>query len=289
MNQLYVEANKSFRHGFILPESELRRFTELIREQVKKINADPDLSFRYQLKFQNGVVAETDSIDSILSQENEGSRKIVSLHIYGKDQKDNSISIEFHNIESDNVDIEHSVRYNIKSRDRDWVFVTSSQIEERIAKIKRFDFLPRSKSSTRLFSLFIPLLLTIVMLISLLSSITNRDNYLVKVKESYAKGEIKNTDQLIFLIEEAKQKQSENLNLVQVFSLPGIIVGGLVVIGVLIYLYLWKLYPLYNFCWGDYLEVFKRKETTRKTFNTVVIWGLVISIIGGVITNLIKF
>lgn len=76
MNQLYVEANKSFRHGFVLPESELRRFIELIREQVKKINADPDLSFRYQLKFQNGVVAETDSIDSILSQENEGPEKL---------------------------------------------------------------------------------------------------------------------------------------------------------------------------------------------------------------------
>lgn len=211
------------------------------------------------------------------------------MHIHGKDQKDNSISIEFHNIDSDNVDIEHSVRYNIKSKDRDWVFVTSSQIEERTAKIKRFDFLPRSKSSSRLFNLFIPLLLTLVIMISLLSSIPNRDNYLVKVKESYAKGEIKSTDQLILLIEEAKQKQIENLDLVQVFSLPGIIIGGLVVIGVLIYLYLWKLYPLHNFCWGDYLEVFKRKETALKTFNTVVIWGLVISIIGGVITNLIKF
>lgn len=287
MTQLYVEANKTFSHGFILTESELRRFNELIRDQIRKINTTPDLVFLYQLKFQNGIVAETDSIDSILSQENDGSRQIISLQINGKDQQDNSISIDFHNIDSDNISLGHSIKYNVKSKDRDWVFVTSSQIEERIVKIKRFDVFPRSKSASRTIALLIPLVATITMLLSLTTMLSKKGNYLNGIKEKYAKGQIKSTDQLIFLLEEARQKQMENLDFTQGFYYPGIIMGGLVVLWLIGFLYLWKLYPIYNFCWGDYLEVFNRKESARKNFNTVVIWGLVISIIGGLITNLI--
>jgi hypothetical protein len=286
MNQLYVEANKHYKHGFVLSESELRRFNDLIREQIKKINQHPDLSFIYQLKFQNGIVAETDNIDTILSQENDGSKRIVFLQVIGKDQQDNSIAIGFFNLESDAVLSDHSVKYNIKSTDRDWVFVTSSQIEERIAKIKRFDFFPRNKSSSRLFILFFPLVVMLGMTVSLIGATSKANNYLVGIRDRYVKGEIKGIDQLIFAIEEAKQ---ENVDLTTGLFYPGIVAGGLIVLIIFIYLYISKFYPLHNFCWGDYLDVFRRKEAARKTFNTVVILGLIISIIGGVITNFLYY
>ncbi|MEQ9378145.1 MAG: hypothetical protein RIG68_23345 [Imperialibacter sp.] len=287
MNQLYVQANKSFNHGFILTESELRRFNDLIREQIKKINPEPKLEFNYFIQFQNGVVAETDKIDSVLEQENEGSKQINSLEILGKDEVENTISVEFFNKDSDNIQSDYSIKYKIRSTDRDWVFVTSSQLEERIQKIKRSNFsLKGSKSTSRLFTLIIPLIVTLVLMFTTLGSVTKRDDYLPEIKTMYEQGKIKNTDELIFLLEEAKNRQISELNILDIFYYPGIILIGLVLLLMAMYLYTWKLYPLYNFCWGDYLEAFKKKETARKTFNTVVIIGLVVSVLGGVIANL---
>ena len=286
MNQLYVEANKALNHGFVLPESELRRFNDLIREQIKKINPNPTITFNYLLKFQNGVVAETDNIDTVLGQENEGSKKIISLELTGKDQLENGISIDFYNTDSDNIQSDYSIKYHIRSTDRDWVFVTSSQLEERILKIKRHNFsLKRGKSTSRLLTLIIPLILTFVMMFTLLGSITNREDYLPEIKLKYERGEIKSTEELIFILEEAKNKQLSELDFAEMFYYPGIIFGFFIILVLFFLIYTWKLYPLFNFCWGDYLDVYKKKETARKTFNTVVIIGLLVSVIGGIISN----
>lgn len=286
MNQLYVEANKSFNHGFVLPEPELRRFNDLIREQIKKINPEPTITFRYLLKFQNGVVAETDNIDIVFSQENEGSKKIISVVIIGQDQLDNSISVDFYNTDSDNIHSDHSIRYSIKSTDRDWVFVTSSQLEERIQKIKRHNFsLKNDKIFSRLFWPLIPFLGGFIVLFIMLGSIADRDDYLPEIKERYLKGEIKGTDELLFTLEEAKNKKMQDLGFADLFFYPGLTFGILIALYLFFHFYIWKFYPLYNFCWGDYLDIYKKKETARKTFNTVVIIGLLVSIIGGIISN----
>lgn len=291
MNQLYVEANKSFRHGFVLSESELRRFNDLIREQIKKINPKPTLSFKYLLKFQNGIVAETDNIDTVLGQENEGSKKIISLQIAGNDELNNTASVDFYNIDSDNIETEYSIKYNIRSTDRDWVFVTSSQLEERISKIKRMDFSPKkgkSNSTSKLFYTLALFVVTLVMMVTLLNSITKHKDYLTNIKQRYEQGLIKSDGELIIALEEAKNKQIQDLDFVHIFYYPGIILGGLIILLICYSVYMWKLFPLYNFCWGDYLDVFKKKETTRKTFNTVVIIGLLISIVGGIIANFLN-
>lgn len=286
MKQLYVEANKSFKIGFVLPEPELRRFNDLIREQVKKINSEPKISYAYILKFQNGIVAETDNIDIVLEQENEGSKKIISLEIIGKDQLENTISIDFHNIDSDNVQSDNSIKYNIRSTDRDWVFVTSSQIEERINKIKRKKIsFGKSKLISNLMFPIILLVVTLIMMLSVTTSISKKENYLPDIRFKYESGKITSTDELILLLEESKVKQLKNLNFIEVMYMPGIIFGLFIILLIGIYLYTWKLYPLYNFCWGEYLDVFKKIETSRKTFNTVVIIGLIVSVAGGIIAN----
>jgi uncharacterized membrane protein YozB (DUF420 family) len=66
------------------------------------------------------------------------------------------------------------------------------------------------------------------------------------------------------------------------------IIGSFIILSIFLIIYLYKLYPVYNFCWGDYLDVFNKKENARKTFNTVIIIGLIISIIGGLIANRVK-
>lgn len=289
MNQLYVEANKSYRHGFVLTESELRRFNDLIREQIKKINQEPTLSFKYLLKFQNGVVAETDNIDTVLGQENEGSKKIISLQIIGNDELNNTVSVDFYNIESDNIETEYSIKYNIRSTDRDWVFVTSSQLEERISKIKRMDFSPKKgKSTSKLYYSLVLLVVTFVFVLTSLNTITKQKDYLPNIKQSFEQGSFKSDGELIIALEEARVKQIQDLDFFHIFYYPGIILGCFIILLVCYSVYMWKLFPLYNFCWGDYLDVFKKKETTRKTFNTVVIIGLLISIVGGIIANFLN-
>jgi hypothetical protein len=64
-----------------------------------------------------------------------------------------------------------------------------------------------------------------------------------------------------------------------------IIMGSAIIILLISYVYIKVLFPIHNFCWGDYLESFKRKESTRKTVNTVIIIGLIISTVGGILAN----
>jgi hypothetical protein len=47
-------------------------------------------------------------------------------------------------------------------------------------------------------------------------------------------------------------------------------------------------YPTYNFCWGDYLDIFRRKESVRKFVIVVIFIGVIVSFIGGVLANYTK-
>jgi|GEM_PF-3548695 len=290
MNQLYVEANKSYKQGFILTEQELRRFNELIREQIKKINPQANIAFNFQVKFQSGIVAETQDLEYILDLENEASKKLITLIASGKDEKSNLISFDFYNIDSDSVDSKYSIKYNIRSSDRDWVFVTSSLIEERISKIKRFSFASSSPIISKSAAMLLPLLIVFAISLTMITTLTKNADYVKDIKANYEKGLIKNTNDLILQLEQKRYEQTALLNHPgDLFYYPGLVIGGILILLIVIGIYIQKLYPLYNFCWGDYLEVFKKKETTRKTFNTVVIIGLIVSIIGSLIANRFKF
>jgi hypothetical protein len=283
MNQLYVQANKTYDIGFVIFESDLRRINDLIREQIKKVNPNPEITYKYMLRFQNGVVGETDKIDTIIEQENEGSKRINSLKIKGEDQLNNSISIEFENVDANNSYDNYSVKYNIKSTDRDWVFVTSSLLEERINKIKRKPLLCNLTINSRLFTLISMMIFVLSFMISSLLIINTKDDYIDEIKSEYNNGKISSTNELIIRFEEAKSKTIKNPN--RIFVIPVIVLVIFIIIGFGFHFYRIKLLPLYNFCWGDYHEVFNKTESARKTFNTVIIAGIIVSVIGGIIVN----
>jgi hypothetical protein len=48
-------------------------------------------------------------------------------------------------------------------------------------------------------------------------------------------------------------------------------------------------YPAFNFCWGDYAEEFRKKESVRRFLLVVVLIGVIVSFIGGILANFIKF
>ena len=134
-----TEAKQAFQCGFALNESELRRLHDVLMQQIKRTAVGDDVHTSYELKFRNGAVAYPLSVDDVLSQENFGSGSIVRLNMGvsgAGDESANRIRVEFNNVDEE-ASVE-SIKYTIFGDDRDWVFVTSSQIEERIGKLRLF-------------------------------------------------------------------------------------------------------------------------------------------------------
>lgn len=284
MKKLSVESNKTFYHGFILNEQELRRFNDLFQEQLKK-EIEGKIENTYSIVFENGVVAQTNDIEEILSLENSGSAKIIELQLTSEIKDKRLISIDFSNADSNNVRSDISIKYTISGLTRDWVFITSSLMDERIKKIKRFNLSLSSKSKkNKLFStLFIPVTMLLVLTSTLFTTIGKSDRIIIDIRKEWEAGKLTDPIEALIKIQEGKNA----LDTFTPIKYMLMFFGGLILILIILFIYLSRLYPVYNFCWGDYLEVYKKKESARKTVNTVVIIGLIISVVGGLIANYI--
>jgi hypothetical protein len=135
---IQVESRKTFRHGFVLTEAELRRIVDNVSEQFQKLGQNPNIT--YTLTYRNGVVADTALLEDVLSQENSGSGQIVKLRVAcesGAPPNTTVVVLEFINADAEDEPGYISMRFLIRGQSRDWVFVTSTMIEERITKIRR--------------------------------------------------------------------------------------------------------------------------------------------------------
>jgi len=282
MNKLKVRANKSYRFGFVLTEQELRRFNDLILDQVKKDNQE-EIQVSYSLIYENGVVAQTHDIEEVISQENSGSAKILELSILISSKDKREVRLEFANIDSENVTENSSIKYSINALTRDWVFITSSILDERIKKIKRFSVSNAigRKGFRQIFTLVIPLLFLIAIMIPAINGATNTESEWDNIRSEWESKELTDPVEAIIRIQEL------NYSLKQFAGIKYVVFG----IGIIILImfsfsfYLQKFYPACNFCWGDYIEEFKRKESIRKTINIVIVIGLIVSVLGGIIAD----
>jgi hypothetical protein len=302
MKQVLVESSKSYYQGFVLRESDLRRILDTIVEQFKKFG-DGTTDFVYTVKYHNGTVAQTTDLDVLFAQENIGSAAIVrlaALGTYKLDASSSTVELTFRDVDSPQESGDIAVKLTIKSDSRDWVFVTSSILDERISKTKRLSVNQLSeKRSTRLLtSMFIPGMAFIAVMIATFNSTKDANEFGVKkinainqLQALWSKGLVKDNGDLILKLAKVTAvndvKRDERLH---DFAFPGKTFGWL--IGGCIALYIFalafdKLYPAYNFCWGDYLESFNKKESARKFILVVVLLGLLLSIAGGLITNYI--
>ena len=302
MKQVSVESNKAYYHGFVLREPDLRRLIDVVGEQLHKLGSG-DIDFVYTVKYQNGTVAETADLDAVFAQENAGSASIVRLVVqakYSLQDSNSSIEIVFRNVDSRQESGEVAIKFTIKSDSRDWVFVTSSILDERIAKTKRLSFnqISERRSTRALPQILLPMVFLISMFIGMFKSDNESNNYsreiiseVNQIESSWLKGAIKSDGELILKLAKTKAKSDLKKDaLLHDFSsigkMFGWIVGGFIILFLLAMAFE-KLYPGYNFCWGEYLETFNKKESARKFILVVVLLGLVLSIAGGLITNYI--
>lgn len=297
---MQVESKKTFKHGFILAEAELRRFVDTILEQFGKLPEKPNPSITYTFKFKNGAIADTGSLDDVLTQENIGSSQIIRFgakYIIGSNSNQTIVSFEFINADADDEPGYTSIRYLVRGNSRDWVFVTSNLIDERITRVKRFAFnqVGEKGIGKLVYRIFLPTIIILIFFSFFLVSLgkTMRSEGTVKVSDQVEKawkeGKIKDPIEAIIFVEKSREQIQEqfvkNPLPILIFLKPLAFAMTPFILLILITLFLWRYYPVYNFCWGDYTELFKRKESVRKFVLSVIIIGIVVSFIGGILAN----
>ncbi|HEY4426037.1 MAG TPA: hypothetical protein VGN10_17635 [Pyrinomonadaceae bacterium] len=328
-----TESNKSYKFGFVLTEAELRRLLGILEDQLKKIPGVSLVTTKFEVKYRNGAVATTSSLDEILSQENLGSSQIVELKIEStteSDQAPNLISVEFHDLNLDPKS-DDSVRFTVKGDERAWTFITSSLLEERALRIKRFN-LGMLLGIRREWELILYMVAVMFGLMGWLTfeildpldfprveSVYIADSELPKratlsetldarLKSENVKDPIQALilrEKLIEEREKDREKAFESLAAVRNSTAASNRVSNwrdtwrrhfiltLLVVGLvppsLLYcarLLVIMYYPTFNFAWGDYLEIFRRKESVRKFIVVVILVGVIVSFIGGVLANI---
>lgn len=286
MQTVGVESSKSYHCGFVLAESELRRLIDTITEQLNKIDTQHKVKHTYSTKYKNGAIAETTSLDEIMAQENTGSSEIVRLKIIStleSDDSENSITVEFVNADAEDDTSTVSIRQKISGVSRDWVFVTSSLLEERITKVKRFALnqLGKTRASRMAMSLFTPILVMAVLFLTLSSTTGEMTKSTDGIESLWKQGKLKDPVEAIILLE----KSRNTITPISIMYKPIVIGLSIIVSLYLTYLFFLKYYLVYVFCWGDYKELYEKKESRRKFILGVVVVGLLVSIVGGLIAN----
>ena len=124
-----TEVPISFRHGFVLSEQELRRISSACREQLVKAGGET-VTESYVAHLKDHSVIESEAIEDVLSLENGGHKEIVRLEL-NFDSEPNKIELRFKDAHQDSKSWE-SIGFDITSSDRDWAFLTASDLEDRV-------------------------------------------------------------------------------------------------------------------------------------------------------------
>jgi hypothetical protein len=129
--KLKVDKSESYNWSIVVDEKELRRLDEIIKEALKD---GTELRLEYNIKFSDGSLIETSDINEIVSEENPKNRQIKNIGISASSEKlSKKISISLGEKYWGKI-----VTYSISGDSRDWVYLTSSKIEERIKNLKQW-------------------------------------------------------------------------------------------------------------------------------------------------------
>jgi hypothetical protein len=234
-----TELRREMNYEFSLTEQELRRIHETMVQQMKSNSKNNSKSF-FELSFKNGVRAEKATLDEIIADNNSGEWKIqeLKMKLVNKSHlQETRIEMEFR-VPPDkdgNPRKLYSIQYLVAGNERDWVYLTSSQLDDRIAKIKQFPIY------------YISLLATSIGIVGLFLLVVGPPG-ITKFPLGY---------------KVCGWVGSISLLICGLTSSYG--------------------FPLYNFCWGDYLKVYNDRRTLAK----YVIGGVMLTLVLGIISSVV--
>ncbi|KZN68189.1 hypothetical protein N473_07130 [Pseudoalteromonas luteoviolacea CPMOR-1] len=295
---MQVESKKTFATGFVLNEAELRRIGDDILNQFEKLSEYNAPIISYKIKFKNGAIAKIASLEEVLSQENLGSSQIIRLSISyvakNDTDEDVKVSVAFRNADQDDESGYTSMQYSILGNSRDWVFITSTLLEERLVRIKRFapNQLGEGGSRRSPFRVFLPLIMTLLIVIPMaifMEGSKNNENASIgmNLEAAYKAGDIENaTEALIYIEKEREKHKLENKELSIDKAMPLLFGFGFLIALILIWQFFIRYYLVYVFNWGDYSGYFDKSESTRKFVLIVIVVGVLVSFVGGKLANI---
>jgi hypothetical protein len=298
MDNLYVESAKNYRKGFLLKEQDLRKIVSLTDEQFQKEHID-SVVWNFSVGFKNGVVAITRDLSEVLTLENEGQKQITSLKIEASGTKvqdsDYTVSVEFNLISS--VYTKQPINLTVKGLSRDWVFLTTAELDEKINKLKRTTWPPKGIYFFDSFIfIFMPLFFMIMLayIPSPTSSISRYTEQMQGVSDIVKKYNTDSTYGSINLIVDLERNRLKEYAPQQSFIFSNFSLSSVIIFSVLVLLLIlsfivgsWFQIP-YAFYWGEYMEIFDRREKVKNYVLFTVIAGGIISIITNFIYEFIK-
>jgi len=242
-----IRVSKTFRNNFVLDEPEMRRIHKVLTEQMALAIQNNAFTTTFNLKLKNQMAFAKTSLDDVLDESNGGENAIQELEILVKDRSTrNEISLKF------SKDVYASNNYEISGSDRNWVSITQSLIDERIKNLRQAFVI---SGTARILLILLIFAFAFIDILILGAPIYNS------------------------LI------HTHPLGLIAI-SIRGLIifllVTNLLAIGIFSYLYF---FPTQNFCWGDYVKVYQRRQSIGKFIIIIVIVGLVISVLGSIIAS----
>lgn len=311
--------------GFILGEKGLRRIIDTAKEQLNKAGAE-EIYQEYEVKYENGVIEKFPVIQEVLDLDNIGSSKICSLSLkLGIANQDSTIELTFSNPNEEKKS--DSIYYSITGVDRDWLFVTISQIEERISPVERSKrWVLEAKFSDLIMVFAMGLMITFYYVFVSMTygdrvysfdyektwkdfveveysvsdelkklSVSSPDLKPIEVFYEYQLLLAREDDirsEAVTKHEQAAQqwvREQRNSKLEDEYKLVIMLMGGFIP-AFLLYFYtklVRSIFPLYVFCWGDSKDRFSRLESTRKILLVGVCLSFVVSVFAGLFVNLI--
>lgn len=270
-----TEIKNSYNDGFVLNEIELTRIKDVQNDLVKRINGGKDAAFEFQAKYHNGAIYKPLSLSDILAGENHGSSRVVRILMRAKDNGNNNvIVIQFSDVAHEGRSID-AISYSIQAQDKDWAFVAASTIDERIKKVK----MPRA---TKIFSVSFQTLTSFVMLLALLavmllaSSMDISQNQHILALED-AKRTAMDAVDFLYKYERFKLENNRSKD-----YLPYMMPGFMMLMFALVFgsRLLFRSFPMYNFCWGDYDRVYNRKVNILKFLFGTIMLSLLLGVLG---------
>jgi hypothetical protein len=274
-----TEVTPKIRSGFWLDSVNLVRLKDTLNEQLKKVNDGGDAQFVFEVKYANGAIYSTESLDEILNDENDGSKRIVRLVIAAHPTITSAHLTGFAEVRFSDTSFEENsddvpIAFSVKCPNRDWAFVTTSMIDERIGKIRlgRVSNYVTDRSRDIVLTLM-TLSLGIFTSTVLYTSPSAEAEWIIRL------GEIKEQarDVVGFMydmeVERARRKIGD---LSYAALMPAFLIFTVIFIFLFRHVQLWL--PRYTFYWGDQKNRYDRKVSILRFVALAVVFTIPIGI-----------
>jgi hypothetical protein len=255
---------------------------------MKRALIDAPYVTHYELKFQNGAISEPKTLNEVFDGENWGSTAIRRVSVDFQDTElDPKTRIGIRFSDPHDSDTKNSITYAINGEDRDWVFVASSQLSERITRVERFDF--RRILSSRAFPLLVMMLFLVGMMawmsISTSTDFQTRSALVKQLRHEWSAGTLHDPVDVVLRIEEANDSDPDMDRFFRHF----VWTSGSLMVACIALLFaaqpiLNYCFPPYNFVWGEY----QREYEKRKGRVRFILVGVVLTIFLGVLVNFVS-